>query len=70
MKQKTLRANEAPYMSKALRKAMMRRTELANKYHKSNTEYDYLRFRKHRNYVNRLYKRERKFYFNNLKKMT
>ena len=68
MKQKTLRANEAPYMSKALRKAMMRRTELANKYHKSNTEYDYLRFRKHRNYVNRLYKRERKFYFNNLKK--
>ena len=70
MKVKTLRSNEAPYMSKALRKAMMKRTELATKYHKSNSEHDYLNFRKHRNYVNRLYKRERKFYFNNLKKMT
>ena len=68
MKVKTLRSNEAPYMSKALRKAMMKRTELATKYHKSNSEHDYLNFRKHRNYVNRLYKRERKFYFNNLKK--
>ena len=48
MKQKTLRANEAPYMSKALRKAMMRRTQLANKFHKSNSEVDYLNFRKHR----------------------
>ena len=68
MKQKTLRANESPYMSKALRKAMMKRTELANKYQKSKNEFDYIKFRKHRNYVNRLYKRERKDYFNNLNK--
>ena len=59
MKQKTLRANEAPYMSKALRKAMMKRTELASKYHKSNSEFDFIQFRKHRNYVNRLKGREK-----------
>ena len=68
IKQKTLRANEAPYMTKALKRAMMKRTELANKYHKHRRPEDFARFRKHRNYVDRLYKRERREYFNRLKK--
>ena len=68
LKQKTLRANDAPYMTNALRKAIMKRTELANKYHKTRQTEDYIKFRKHRNYVLRLYKRERKNYFNNLQK--
>ena len=68
VKQKTLRANNAPYMTKALRKAMMESTELATKYHKTRNLEDYERFRKHRNYVSRLYKKERKQYFNNLDK--
>jgi hypothetical protein len=66
LKSKTLRANDAPYMTRALRKAMMKRTELATKYGKTRSLNDYKHFRKHRNYVNRLYKRERKNYFNSL----
>ena len=53
-------------MTKTLRKAMMKRTELANKYNKSKNMQDYNNFRKHKNYVNRLYKKERKKYFNSL----
>jgi predicted transport protein len=68
IKQKTVRANNQPYMTKALRKAMMKRTELANKYHKHRKDEDYTKFRKQRNYVNRLYKKERRNYFNNLQK--
>ena len=68
IKQKTLRANEAPYMTKTLRKAMMKRTQLATKFKKSNLDADYTNLKKHRNFVNRLYKRERKSYFRNLKK--
>ena len=66
LKKKTLRANDAPYMTKTLRKAMMKRTELANKYNKTKNMQDYNNFRKHKNYVNRLYKKERKTYFNSL----
>ena len=66
LKKKTLRANNAPYMTKILRKAMMKITELATKYNKTRKLDDYNNFRKHRNYVNRLYKRERKAYFNSL----
>ena len=55
-------------MTKALKRAMMKRTELANKYHKHRRPEDFARFRKHRNYVDRLYKRERREYFNRLKK--
>ena len=68
LKQKTLRANDAPYMTKTLRKAMMKRTELANKYHKTRNTEDYIKFRKHRNFVTRSYKKERKNYFNSLQK--
>ena len=68
IKQKTLRANEAPFMTKTLRKAMMKRTQLATKFKKSNLDADYTNLKKHRNFVNRLYKRERKSYFRNLKK--
>ena len=68
IKQKTVRANNTPYMTKALRKAMMKRTELANKYHKHRKDEDYAKLKKHRNYVNRLYKKERRDYFNNLQK--
>ena len=41
----------------------MKRTQLANKYHRSRSELDLANFKKQKNYVNRLYKREkRKFY--------
>ena len=37
MKKKLVRANQAPYMTKALRKAIMRRSELETKYFKLKT---------------------------------
>ena len=58
MKKKTIRANHAPFMSKGLRKSIMKRTQLANKYHKSRSEQDFDNFRKQKNFVNRLSKRE------------
>ena len=54
IKQKTVRANNTPYMTKALRKSMMKRTELTIKYHKNRKDVDYVKLKKHRNYVNRL----------------
>ena len=62
LKKKTIRANHAPYMTKLLRKAIMKRTQLANKYHKTRTETDLKNFKKQKNFVNRLYKREKNIF--------
>ena len=66
LKKKTIRANHAPYMTKDLKKAIMKRTQLANKYQKTKSEIDYRNFRKQKNYVDRLYKREKKTFMSNL----
>ena len=66
LKQKTLRANEVPYMSRKLRKAMMKRSQLESKYYKSKTLMDHLNYKKQKNYVSRLYKSERTRFFKNL----
>ena len=66
LKRKTIRANHAPYMTKDLKKAIMKRTHLANKYQKTKSETDYRNFRKQKNYVDRLYKREKNTFFSNL----
>ena len=65
VKSKLVRANEAPYMTKSLRKAIMKRSELETKYYKSRTIKNYRMFRKHKNFVSKLYKKvRRKFYAN------
>ena len=66
VKQKTIRANHAPYMTKALRKAIMKRSELRTKYYKNPTDFNLQKFKKHRNFCSKLYKKERKKYYNNL----
>ena len=66
LKKKTFRANHAPYMTKALRKAIMKRSELESKYFKKSTENNKLMYRKQRNFCSKLYKKERKKYYNNL----
>ena len=66
IKKKTIRANHAPYMTKGLKSAIMKRTQLANKYHKTRSDIDYKSFKKQKNYVDRLYKREKKSFINNL----
>ena len=71
-KTKAVRANQKPYMTKQLRKAIMRRSYLENKFYKYKTPADNRAYKKQKNYCNRLYKRERrKFYSNlNLNKIT
>ena len=67
IKKKILRANHAPYITKALRKAIMRRSHLQNLYFKKKTPEALNEFKKQKNYCSRLYKKERKKYFSELK---
>ena len=66
LKKRIIRANEVPYMTKALRKAIMRRSQLETKYHKHKTDEYKLLYKKQKNYVSRLYKKERRRFFENL----
>ena len=65
-KKKVIRANNMPYMTKTLRKAIMRRPALKNKFYKSKSLQDENAFKKQRNFCNMLYKREKRKYFNSL----
>ena len=65
-KTKVVRANHKPYVSKEMRKAIMLRSQLQNKLFKHGTVDYQTAFKRQRNYCNRLYKRERKKYYNNL----
>ena len=66
LKTKILRANNAPYITKKLRKAIMKRSQLENIYCKTLTEKSLKAYKKQKNYVSRLYKKERKMFFNSL----
>ena len=63
LKRKLLRANEVPYMTKALRKAIATRSRLENRFHRLKTSDSKKAFRKQRNYCSRLYKKERKRFY-------
>ena len=65
-KKKILRANDKPYMTKTLRKAIMRRSALKNRYNRDRTTETEKAFKKQKNYTNRLLKKEKKKYFANL----
>ena len=66
VKQKTVRANDKPFMTKILRKAIMRRSFLKNKYQKLKTEETNRAFKKQKNYTKRLLKKEQIKYWGNL----
>ena len=66
MKKKILRANDKPFMTKALRKAIMRRSALKNRYLKTKTDENLKEFKKQKNYTRRLARREKIKYFANL----
>ena len=66
IKKKIVRANDAPYMTKALRKAIATRSRLENEFHRKRTEESKLAFKKHKNYCTRLYKKERQKFYSNL----
>ena len=60
IKKKLLRANHVPYMTKALRKAIMKRSELESKYVKNKTNENLKSYKKQINFCSKLYKKERK----------
>ena len=66
MKSKKQRAIHKSYMTKALLKAIMKRSELATKYHKTKSIEDYNNYKKQRSFCSKLYKRERKRFYDNL----
>ena len=59
-KKKTLRANNAPYITKELRKAIMKRSQLENIYRKTLTKNSLKAHKKQKNYVSRVYKKKEK----------
>ena len=65
-KKKFIRSNHAPYMTKSLRKAIMRRSQLLTKYHKSKDKSDHAIYKKQRNFVSKMYKKEKKSFYKNL----
>ena len=67
MKKKLLRANHAPYVTKTLPKAIMRRSNLQTKYFKIRTPESLKKYREQKKYCSRLYRKERKTFFKNLK---
>ena len=60
LKKKILRANHKPYVTKEMRKAIMKRSELVTKYRKNPTDENLKAWKKQKNYCSKLYKRERK----------
>ena len=65
-KQKYIRANESCFMNKTLKKAVMQRTKLKNKYLRNNTTENKLEYKKQRNFCVKLFKNEKKNYYENL----
>ena len=60
---KFLRANHALYITKTLRKAIMCRSQLETKYLKTKIQTDLKLYKKHKNLFSKLYKRERRIYY-------
>ena len=52
-----LRANHAPYMTKALQKAIIKRSKLKSNYFKNQTAHDFELYKKQKNYCSEFYKK-------------
>ena len=63
---KYIRANEAPFMSKELHKAIMKRSRLRNKFLKHRTDTNKKNYSTQRNICKKLLKNTKKSYFENL----
>ena len=60
LKKKSLRANYSQYATKALRKAIMRRSKLEKTYFKKQTNESLKACKRQKNYCSKSYKKERK----------
>ena len=66
IKKKLLNAYHVSYLTKALRKAIKKRSELESKYVKNKTNEDLKSYKKQRSFCSKLYKKERKKYYERL----
>ena len=66
MKTKYVRHNQAAFMNKELRKAIMTRTKLLNKFHKDKSDLNRKAYNKQRNYCVKILRKSKKDYFNSL----
>ena len=66
MKKKYARANDGPFMNRALRKATMQRSRLKNRYNKSPTVEHWEAFRKQRNLCVKLFRTEKRNFYKKL----
>ena len=66
MKEKHVRANNSPFMNKTLSKAVMTRSRLRNRYLRKPNITNRNAYKKHRNFCVRLFKKEKKSYYENL----
>ena len=66
VKKKYIRANDGPFMTKALRKENMHRTSLRNKYNNDSTEENLKAFKKQRNKFVKLLRRAKFGYYRNI----
>ena len=66
LKEKVVRGNDKPFLSKKIRKEIYVRSRLKNKFNKTGVETDWISFKKQRNYVCALIKKEKKAFFSNI----
>ena len=66
LKQKYVRANQGPFMTKELRKAVMIRSKLRNKFNKSNTKSAESAYKKQRNLCTYLFRKAKRDYYSSL----
>ena len=66
VKKKSIRANDGPFMTKALRKEHMHRTRLRNKYHNNRTDANLKAFKKQRNKCVKLLRKAKFDYYQNI----
>ena len=64
IKTKVTRGNQAPYITKAYRKAVIKRPQLKTKYLKNSALENFNKFRKQKNFCSRLYKKGKSFLIN------
>ena len=67
IKEKHVRCNQSPFISKQLRKAIMNRTRLLNKYKKDNSAGNLFAYKRQRNLCVKLLRKYKKDFWNNLK---
>ena len=66
LKKKQLRFNHSPFMTKVLRKALMRRSRLKNIYNKKRSYDSWDKYKKQRNFCVKLLRKTKQDYFNNI----